>query len=444
MRALKIIILVSLHAFVLHVGDSLAELGYQPLEKNHLSEDVSTYFRGKVANRDPNFSEVVTRHLNETQDLLKNIKNQISTENKGKNWRMSSTHSDLIESKIYQLENMRDGVLQQLGELGVGIESGDIKAAVDKQSVIPRKIDTKLRKKRNRKGKSYKAEESAPTAFKRKINKLIKLLTALQDSKGHKKITARLNKVQRYVKQLAKTKTGRKVLFANPGSIQPFRVENIPTIFESVNSEAIPAYVAQNDKALNMYAAINTDVVIDALVPTLTENSKGQCNYVEGDISRGSTSQTEVLQTYEIKALAQKLNYSVREIFEYVQNEIDFEPYVGSLKGAEATLVSGAGNGTDHASLLIALLRASKIPSRYVRGVASFQNDSRVLNWIGANSFEAARSILWAKGYEVFGSGNDVGFNHVWVTACVPYVNYRGSTDEDTGYPGYRSIRVLR
>ena len=44
-------------------------------------------------------------------------------------------------------------------------------------------------------------------------------------------------------------------------------------------------------------------------------------------------------------------------MFQYVANEIAYQPYYGSLKGAAATLHSKAGGPTDQASLLIALLR---------------------------------------------------------------------------------------
>lgn len=216
MRILNIVILVSLHTFVPYASQSLAAAPSHGLvDKVHLPEDITSYFGDKVADRNPEFAEVVTKHLNETQDLLKNIKNQINTGSKTKNRQMSSTYSDLIESKIYQLENMRDGVLQQLSELGVGKENSDIKPVVDIQSIISRKTDARSEQKRSRLREKYKAKESAPIAFRRKINKLIKLLTALKYSKEQKKIESRLNKAQSYVKQLTKAKTGRKMTWFN-------------------------------------------------------------------------------------------------------------------------------------------------------------------------------------------------------------------------------------
>lgn len=65
---------------------------------------------------------------------------------------------------------------------------------------------------------------------------------------------------------------------------------------------------------------------------------------------------------------AQELDNDPVKIFEFVRDQIGYESYKGSLRGARGTLWSMAGNALDQASLLIALLRASGIPARYVKG----------------------------------------------------------------------------
>jgi hypothetical protein len=57
-------------------------------------------------------------------------------------------------------------------------------------------------------------------------------------------------------------------------------------------------------------------------------------------------------------------------MFEYVQS-LGYESYKGSLRGTRGTLWSEAGNSLDKASLLIAMLRASGVPSRYRHGSLS-------------------------------------------------------------------------
>ena len=62
-----------------------------------------------------------------------------------------------------------------------------------------------------------------------------------------------------------------------------------------------------------------------------------------------------------IKTFAEKLG-DVNSIYLYVKNNIYFEAYSGSKKGATVTLEQQGGNDIDQASLLIAMLRAINIP----------------------------------------------------------------------------------
>lgn len=68
---------------------------------------------------------------------------------------------------------------------------------------------------------------------------------------------------------------------------------------------------------------------------------------------------------------AAALNHDPAQIFAFVRDQIAYEAYKGSLRGARGTLWSKAGNALDKASLMIALLRASNIPARYVKGELS-------------------------------------------------------------------------
>lgn len=62
-------------------------------------------------------------------------------------------------------------------------------------------------------------------------------------------------------------------------------------------------------------------------------------------------------------------------IYQWVKDNIKTEWYWGSMKGAEQTLLQKSGNDADQAALLVALLRSSGFPSRYVRGVIGFFPD---------------------------------------------------------------------
>lgn len=129
-----------------------------------------------------------------------------------------------------------------------------------------------------------------------------------------------------------------------------------------------------------------------------------------------------------------------------MHDNIRYEPYWGSLKGARGALVAGSGNATDQASLLIALLRAANIPARYVTGIIQVNDPEpaepggRALRWLGAKTYQAAVRMLFNGGIPA-GTVSDassqhvgIALEHVWVEACVPYGHYRGAAVSNAGH----------
>jgi hypothetical protein len=138
----------------------------------------------------------------------------------------------------------------------------------------------------------------------------------------------------------------------------------------------------------------------------------------------------ETRQTESIRDLASQLNHDPVKIFEYVRNNIDFEPYYGSRKGAQETLLEKGGNDFDQASLLISLLRASGYPARYIYGTVEVAED-RAMGWTGTNSASDAVRVFSSAGIPVIsvvggGGISAVRLEHAWVEVCLPYTNYRG------------------
>ena len=138
----------------------------------------------------------------------------------------------------------------------------------------------------------------------------------------------------------------------------------------------------------------------------------------------------EVKFTQTSKNLADSLNSPVG-IYEYVRNNVNFEPYYGSRKGSVGTLEQMAGNDYDQASLLISLLRYKGIPARYVRGTVDIPIE-KVQSWTSAETAEAAVKALSSLGTPLVslvsgGTISAVRLEHVWVEACVQYENYRGT-----------------
>jgi transglutaminase-like putative cysteine protease len=150
------------------------------------------------------------------------------------------------------------------------------------------------------------------------------------------------------------------------------------------------------------------------------------------------TATIDVQFTPDISALAMKLGKSPLELYRYVKNTIDFEAYLGSRKGSQETLAQKSGNDYDQASLLLALLRSSGIPARYVRGSVELPVET-AKSWLGVDDGATAGSILTTEGMEgvnvINGSGQvtSVRFRHVWVEAYIPYANYRGTATDQTG-----------
>jgi hypothetical protein len=121
-------------------------------------------------------------------------------------------------------------------------------------------------------------------------------------------------------------------------------------------------------------------------------------------------------------------------IYEFVYNEIEYELYSGLARGAKATLLRRAGNGSDQAALLIALLRASGYKARFVFG-GILADVERVKSWLNVRSWEGAERLLSANGLvgaigipPYTDAGEQAVFldTMMWVKALVPYGPDRG------------------
>jgi transglutaminase-like putative cysteine protease len=139
----------------------------------------------------------------------------------------------------------------------------------------------------------------------------------------------------------------------------------------------------------------------------------------------------------EIVLQAQWLNWDPARIHDWVKNAIETEWYYGCMKGAEETLRQGSGNDCDQAALLVALLRASGFPSRYVRGVVEIGADE-LKNLTGVNEENMIAQFLQKSGIPfspVIRGGKPGAFEieHIWVESYIPFANFRGTVVDDHG-----------
>lgn len=139
----------------------------------------------------------------------------------------------------------------------------------------------------------------------------------------------------------------------------------------------------------------------------------------------------DVQLTPEIRGLAFELGGKPLAIYNWVYDNIELVPTYGSIQGSQMTLESKRGNAFDIASLLVALLRASNIPARYVLGTIQAPA-ARVSNWLGGTaSARVSQQLLGQGGIPNVGllQGDQIThlrIEHVWVEAWVDFVPGRG------------------
>lgn len=111
-------------------------------------------------------------------------------------------------------------------------------------------------------------------------------------------------------------------------------------------------------------------------------------------------------------------------------------PTYGSIQGSDYTLQTKRGNSFDTASLLIALLRASDIPARYVYGTVDIPA-KQAMDWVGGvNNISAAQNLLGQGGVPNVALTNGsvathLRMEHVWVEANINAIS-GGAANNDT------------
>ncbi|MBO9664191.1 RHS repeat-associated core domain-containing protein [Dokdonella sp.] len=168
-----------------------------------------------------------------------------------------------------------------------------------------------------------------------------------------------------------------------------------------------------------------------AIAPSYADRSR-EVEPVAEDLG----SSDEAPQSTAVLSKAQSLGYDYTRILDFVRSQVRTQWYAGAQKGADGTLATLAGNDVDQASLLIALLRASGAPARYVRGVVEVPAADLAAS-LGVHVDEVGRALTVAGvANEPVIAGGRVGayrIEHVFVSARVPFSAYRGTSAERSG-----------
>jgi RHS repeat-associated protein len=381
---------------------SVSAASAAPMDPAPLPDDVvRRLVRGQAGSRPPRpMPAVVARHLDEVVGLLGRLEQDEATAAPGS---ARATTRMLLASKVHELDAARGeirerhaGVRARLLALG---QPDQVSAWDDVLTTAEERFDR----------------------VARAIGDVVRAAGAAESTRARRQARAELETLHRRVRTQETLPGG--------GAIPTWRFESPSTHRRPAKTVKPPEYLAASGDGGSVSAVAGQRL---AAAPAPTPPEAQACSYTAADVGENQ----EVRLTPAIRALADSLGHSPARIFEYVANQIDFQPYYGSLKGAVATLESRAGNATDQASLLIALLRASNIPARYVRGEISFPDDGRLPGWVGARTQQAAAAILRQGQVPATYSTatSEVEFTHVWAEACVPYGNYRGAAVDLTGH----------
>jgi hypothetical protein len=152
----------------------------------------------------------------------------------------------------------------------------------------------------------------------------------------------------------------------------------------------------------------------------------------------GSKAEAEL--TTDIRSRAASLGNNALNIYNWVRNNVEWQPTWGGQQTADMTLDVKRGNAMDIATLTIALLRAASIPARYVHGTVDIPPE-QFKNMAGDfESLEAASDFVASSGVRgtamyLNGSLKSFRIEHVWVEAALPYYPSQGTRAASTTNP---------
>jgi RHS repeat-associated protein len=117
---------------------------------------------------------------------------------------------------------------------------------------------------------------------------------------------------------------------------------------------------------------------------------------------------------------------AVGQIFEFVYNNIEWEPGWGVYKGALGCLMDGMGNAFDQSLLLANLLRSAGFTANIVMGEITLST-AQVTNWFGTNDIFSSQNYCGNQNIPYTGlvfPYTSLTLGHVWVQVVISGTTY--------------------
>jgi RHS repeat-associated protein len=213
----------------------------------------------------------------------------------------------------------------------------------------------------------------------------------------------------------------------------------------------------------------DADRILRAAIKKIPASSRAQSSTLRmGEASRRSRSRgmvtslvvtstgcTTSSQPIEIITLAASLKCDPDLIFEYVYNNIEYEPLFGSNKGALGALLDQRGNDIDQAQLLVALLSAAGFASSQINYQYGYirVNGAQASGWLGVKNDGQAIGNVFSNGgiptanRYLNGDGTLASLDvaHVWVQVQISGANYvfDPSFKQHTVYTGLSNLGTV-
>ena len=400
-RSLSLLLVLAL-TVTLFSGCSFRKENNKTADKNATSQEQTLSEKENTAENEPGESASTNEVLNGYADSLSRLTELTE---------IISSHAE---------SGQTEQALRTAGQLKQVLSESEKAAGTlaEQTTEIQQKLDKKAQKTVQDRQNQFNEEQKA---FREKLAHTVD--TLLQAS-GKKQIRKQARKLESFFRQEPQD-------YGN--NLPPEQAEA-----GEITTQELPEEKQQENPAAGMDSQHPADGTEAEDMPSVTDGTtagrkQADSQYLE---CSGATALTPAIQE---KAEELKTPLAV---YEYLRNNLDYEYYGGSRKGAAQTLAAMAGNDYDQASLLTAMLRHLGYETRYVRGEIRLDAGTAV-GMTGAETPEQAAKVFAVSGNSVIiltrqDQAEYLQMEHVWVEVYRLPGSRQGRGKIHVDSPGYR------